>query len=369
MARSPGLNPNFDNFTSSTISNYVNKKYRSMWAQKDPLIFRIMQAGNAKPNHGNKYVLQFSYPSPVINKPTGISDGFQAIPMPTQTGGFSAFEFTPAYFAMHCGIEKYEVKAQGGSTQLIDIVQATLDQNMNSWIQFYRRQFWAAEATAGSNGSQRNVLVSLRTMFNGGGTNTTGGGGDPAPKAPQLTAAVGTTPLTLFGGVERNAPGGAYQCPNLFVPTTNFTPSATLLFRLYNSTMVEGANGSCDLMFMPENLYTYFDTIIASQQRWTGESQMAKLGFNAFRLKGCEVVFDDYVPSSVNLGVANSNQIFAINTESLRLFYDEEKPVFKKNPLPDRPGLENYTADHLLQLCTDDTGRRHSRMINISDVS
>lgn len=363
MARIPGLNTTFDNVSSATINYFVRKNYQAVVASHHPLLFQLISSGKTKEEHGYAYVCQFRYPYSAGPNPVGVSDGFNNIADPVEMGGFSAFAFIPALFAMNVGIEIYDIMAQGSRTKIIDYYQSRIEAAHDRWDEKYQTDLWAAEGSAGSGGASRTVLGSLRTYFNGGGGSTTGGG-FVAAKTAQLVAAVGTTPLTVVGGVERNQAGGAYQCPMLYNPSTPAIPSAQLLERLYNGSRRN--NRMVDLIALPERLYSFYSNLLTGNQRY-GESKLAKMGFEAFRFKGAEVYMDDGVPSD---DTANTNQgrheMYGINSEYLWLYYNAEAPTFRRADYPNKL-IRNYQGVHMIQLCSDNLGRDHFRHYNVAN--
>lgn len=362
MARVPGLHSTFDNIASATINYFVRRDYQAVVASHHPLLFKLLSSGKTKEEHGYAYVCQWRYPYSVGPAPAGVSDGFANIADPVEMGGFTSFSFVPALFAMNVGIEIYDIMAQGSKTKIIDYYQSKIESAHDRWNEKYQTDIWAAEGNAGTGGSSKVVLGSLRTYFNGGGASTTGGG-YVAAKTQQLTAAVGTTPLTVVGGVERNQANGAYACPMLYNPSTPAVPSGQLLERLYNGSRRN--NRMVDMIAMPERLYSFYSNLLTGNQRY-GESKLAKMGFEAFRFKGAEVYMDDGVPSD---DTGNSNQgqhqIFGWNSDYLWLYYNKEAPTFRRVDYPNK-ALRNYQGLHLIQLCSDNLGRDHFRHANVA---
>lgn len=366
MARIPGLNVNFDNISSATISRYVGRKYKNHVPSHHPLLFKIWERGNAMEGHGYQYSIPIRVPSPVGPKVSAVTDGYLPLPPPVEMGGFTDYTYTPAMFAMNVALDEYDIAAQGPGTTIIPYYQAKIDSAFDSFNEFYQASIWAAENALGSAGNYRGAMGSLRTYVNGGGTSTTGGALPPS-KPNQTTAAVGTTPITLVAGVERNQTGGAYVCPNLFNPASPATPSVQLLAKVYNSTILNGA--AADLIIMGEDLYGYFDSVVAAQQRYTGTgTDLATVGFESFNFKRANVVFDDNCPSDANQLTTNQNNIFCLSTENFFLYYNTMAPKFVRKDYPDRP-LQNYQGLHILQLCSDHLGRRQARHAKVAQPS
>lgn len=357
MARIPGINANFDNISGATISRYIGRKYVNHVPSHHPFLMRVFQRGNAQVGTGYQYVLPVRYPSPVGNKVQGISDGYAPIAPPVENGGLSDYTYTPAFFAMNVGLELYDEAAQGPGTTIIDYMQTRMDQSMDTFIEFYQSQLWAAENTVGSGSGSRTQLTSLRTLVNSGGASTTGGA-IPAPKTNQLNAATGTSAITLVGGIERNAAGAAYVCSNVFNPTTAATPSVQLLGKIYNACVRN--SDAPDLMIMGEDLYSYFDSVVAAQQRWVGSMDLAKVGFPSFKYKSADIVFDEGCPSDVSKSTTNKNEIFCLNTEHFFFKYNTLQPKFERRDYPDRP-IKNWMGTHMVQLVSDFLGRLQAR--------
>ncbi len=362
MARMPGLNANFDNISSATISRYIGRKYTNHVPSHHPFLFKIFARGNAVEGHGYQYVEQVRYPSPVGPKPIGVADGYTPIPPPVEPGGFSALTYIPAFFAMNIAIDKYDEAAQGPGTTIVKYLETKMAYAMDTFMEFYQQSLWATPATVGATGNSKLAMCSIRALVNGGGTSTTGGA-NPAPKPAQLIAAVEANAPTLVAGIERNQAGAAYECSNIFNPTNPATPSVQLLATLYNACVLNSL--APDLCIMPEALYGYYDAVVAAQQRYTGASELAKVGFESFKFKQADVVFDDNCPSDANQGTTNQNQMFMLSTEHFYFRYDTLKPKFER---ADYPGLtlKNYMGTHMVQITSDHLGRRQARHAKVA---
>lgn len=367
MASVPGLNPQFDNLSVATINNWASDRFEDVYSSHHPVILKIWMNGNAKmkgDGHGYGYVAPFYIPVSTGNQPIGIADDYAELPDVQEDGGKSAFRWTPSMHVLQFMIPTYDDRAQGSETEKIDYLQTELDLSITKMLEYQNRMLFAPEGQVGANGMDRRFLASLLCLMNGGGANTTGTG-PVAPLAQQLTVAVGTNPLTNIAGVERNAANAAYQCVCLQNPVTADNPSLQLMNRTYNLA-VRGKD-SPDLIIMPRDLYGYIETTLQSQTRYgNSDSQLAKLGFEAVRFKGADVVFDDLCPSSALSGVANTNQIFMLNTKKLKMYYDTMKPQFQLLPDPKRVG-KYYRAEMIMQLVSSNLGRVHSRHAHVAD--
>lgn len=369
MASVPGLNATFDNLSTESINRWMRKTFKNAFTGNHPLWAMLMKNGNiVKGGIGYAWYEPFYYPTLVGPAVVGVSDGFQQIAEATETGGKTMASYVPAQFAMQVAVEDYDIKAQGTETQMVDHIQSTLEISRAKYFEKFSAQLWAAEATAGSGGSSRTQLCSLRTLFNGGGTaNGPNAAVEPQPHTEQTIAAVGTTPITTVGGVNRTVAGGAYWCPNIYNPSTATTPSLYAFNKMYTRACRTGGKDGTDrpdLFLVPPILFDFFMTTLQNQQRWQGNGQLAEMGFDdSFKFRGADVMYDDGVPASTN-----ANQAFAMNTKYLHLRYDTLEPVFELRPVADKL-IRNWMSSQILQLTSEHLGGVHSRHCKFSDPS
>jgi hypothetical protein len=361
----PGANSNFDSLATQVINRWMSAKYASYYPSHHPFLFKLYKKGNITDGGtGPQFVYPFRYPSLNNPKVSGVTSGFNSLPAAVETGGISAHTFTPAQFGMLVAIETYLLNMEGSMTKKMDQVKTIMLQAMDAYAENHQAMLWAPEATVGSAGDTRYVMGSLLTYMNGGGTANNSTYPIPKPKPAQATVAVGTNPITKVGGVERNAAGGRYFQPNLYNPGSAATPSLNLLNILLSAATLN--QEMPDLIILPEALYNFFMTTLQGLIRF-GESDLAKVGFkNSFEFRGADVIFDDGCPSSDLSGVANTNQIFCLNTDHFFLECDTMKPQFALVPVPDKLLLQ-WKSEQTIQLCFDHSGRLHSRHAKVGD--
>lgn len=363
----PGLNTNFNNNATLTVLNaWLSANCADIYSSNSPFFARMRAAGQIKTG-GIGYTWSEPFYYPVTTGPSlqGVSDMWADQVRPTETGGLTQLQFTPAMFIMNIAISKYDLKAQGSDTKRVDYLNTIMKISNTKWGESLNSMLWAAESAVGSDGQSKAVLGSIRTYINGGGSSTTDGGATPARSATSFNgtftpvASTGTA-ITKVGNVERNAAGGAYLCPNLYNPTA-VAATASVLNNLI--TYAARNEDRPDLILLPPRLYTYYLGVVQSQQR-TDLKTYGK--YEGFTWNGVDVMYDDNLPT----GTAGSydgtaGQIFCLNLDHLALRYDTMKPQFTPYVDPLRTPLDNYTASQIIQLTTDHPGRVHSRHCNV----
>lgn len=358
MASTSSINASFDNLATKTINRWMRDNYADAFTSHHPILAKMLDKGKiVKGGAGYQWYEPFEYPDWVGPAVVGVTSGYQDLPEATETGGFTMAGFTPAQFAILFAVETYDINAQGSETERINHVGSVMDKSKKKFFEFFQSQLWGAEGAAGSNGIARDTLGSLRTYLNGGGV-APPASANPQPKTAQLTAAVGTTPLTTIGGVDRTVSGGAYWCPNLYNPTTAATPTMNLFNTLY-TTCTRGTDHP-DIVFVDEALYNFMMTTLQSQQRFT-QGRLAELGFESFTWRGAEVVFDDGVPFA-----DNQHQCFMLNMDYINLRYLSLQPQFELSLEP-RKRTKQWVGEQTMQLTSSHLGRVHARHYRIAN--
>lgn len=372
-----GINTNFNNNLAMTLANkWMAPNCINIYSSNIPFFAQLRKRGQiVKGGNAYQWVVPFYYP--VTTGPTlqAVSDPYADSVRATETGGISNLQFTPAQFLMNIAVADYDLNAQGSETRRVNYMDTIMEISKTKWVESLNSMLWASESTAGSNGSSRSRLGSLRTYINSGGSSTTDGGATPSRSYTDFgeaaasggvggwlstVAPTGTT-LTTIGNVERNGVGGAYFCSNTV--TTAKSASVALLNKMI--TYCTRGGDRPDTILMNSTLYPYYLGIIQSQQR----TELKTYGkFEGFTWNGVDVLYDDTVP----VGTANSydgtaSQIFVLNTDQISLYYDTMQPQFK--PLPDinRPTLNTYTSQQTIQLVIKHPGRLQGRYSNITN--
>jgi hypothetical protein len=362
-----GINANYNNNATLTVLNaWLSANCADVYSSNSPFFARMRAAGRIKTGGiGYTWSEPFYYPVTTGPQLQGVSDMWADQVRPTETGGISQLQFTPAMFIMNVGIAKYDLKAQGSDTKRVDYLQTIMKISNTKWGETLNSQLWAAEGATGADGQSKAVLGSLRAYINGGGSSTTDGGATPARSASSFGGtftAVGTSAITKIGNVERNGVGGAYFCPNLYNKSGGDAATAMALNNLI--TYAARNEDRPTLILLPPRLYTYYLGIVQSQQR-TDLKTYGK--YEGFTWNGVDVMYDDNVPAGTDNGASanTTGQIFCLNLDHLTLRYDTMKPQFTPYVDPLRTTLDNYTASQIIQLTTDHPGRVHSRNANV----
>lgn len=359
-----GQNANYDNLTTMTINRWLSSNLSDHIASHHPLWFRMMEQGNiVQGGNGYFYVEPVKWPAPGGPQVQGVTEDFNELAPAVETGGITAYQWKPAEFAMLTGIREYDLSAQGSMTEKVNLTGEYMGIWLDKYLEFLNGQMWAAEGAAGADGQSQNALGSIRCYVNGGGSSTTGGG-FVTELPEQLTVAIGTSPITKVGNIERNAAGGAYFTPatirgSLASPGTAIAVSSTLLNE--GVTMCTRGKDSPDYITMGRNPYNYYMGVLQNQIRFTGGSALADVGFkNSFVWRGCDVVFDDLCPQVTNL-----NQIFFLNTKYLKLRYNTMKPVFRM--VDTTKLIKQWKSSQILQMTSNQLGRLQGRISSILD--
>jgi len=362
-----GLNTNFNNNATLTVLNaWLSANCADVYSSNSPFFARMRAAGQIKTG-GIGYTWSEPFYYPVTTGPTlqGISDMWADQVRPTETGGLTQLQFTPAMFIMNIAISKYDLKAQGSDTKRVDYLNTIMKISNTKWGEQLNSMLWAAPSATGSDGQSKAVLGSIRQYINGGGSSTTDGGATPARAATSFngTFSVVESGTTKIGNVERNAAGGAYLCPNLYNASGATPATAAALNNLI--TFAARNEDRPTLILLPPRLYTYYLGIVQSQQR-TDLKTYGK--YEGFTWNGVDVMYDDNLPAGTDNGVSanTTGQIFCLNLDHLALRYDTMKPQFTPYVDPLRTPLDNYTASQIIQLTTDHPGRVHSRNANVT---
>lgn len=363
MARIPGINASFDSVNSATINRWMKSNYTYTAAARKPLMYMLLKMEKVTKGHGYGYFYPVRIPVATGPKLTPVADGYLSLPTSTPMGGYSGFNYVPAMFNYKFGIEIYDEAAQGSETEKINYKERDLKQAVQQIYAGYQSQLWAAEGNAGSNGTSRSSLCSWRVLLNGGGSSSSAGGIEDA-KPQQKVAAVGTTPLTNLAGVERNGPGGWYEVPNMYTTAESF--SIATLGRMHIATTHD--NQAANYCMVPEKVYNFIDQDAYGKQRGSfGDSELAKLGYQALRWKNMEIVIDDGVPS-IDKG-STYNEIYMVNLDFVEWRYSNSFiPNFKEIPNVGQNALQEYQTWMIGQLCMADTGRDHATHRAITGV-
>lgn len=363
MAGLATLNANYSTAAALTINRWTKRETTSLWAFSTALLTKLASKKQfACKGHGYQWNVPVRYPVVGNAQMLGISDSYMAVSDPTEQGGWSIAQFTPAKFLMQFADSFYDMDAQDATTEMVSRTRTLFDQAKDNVLLKILTDIWAAEGAAGADGQSRDKMGSIRCYVNGGGSSTTTGGVTNAPRqAPStdiggLYDAVGTTPITKVGNIERNAVSGAYWCPQIYTPSSAATLNTQLLNRMINHS-TWGAR-SPDIIYCGPKLFSYLQGVLAGQQR----TNLDKYGFRAFSWLGIDVVMEQNIPEGTNV-----NQMFGLCSNAFSLYNDTLSPTMQPMRDVKFPELQYYQGVMSAQLVTNDSGICNFRHSKIAD--
>lgn len=353
------LNSNWNELATTTLNLWCATDFANVFSSHSPLWYRLRQQKNIQTGGlGLKALEPFEYPD--VNGPQveGVSDPYAEM-TPAETYGWTNAEYTWCEKRLSVSIPELTMDLQGSDTQKINHLNAVKDISVKKFLENLNLDLWRGEGAVGAGGASRQYLGSLRAYLNRGDTGTVNPGSVPAPLANQLYAAsepggaaIGTSPLTMVGGIERNSAQGAYWCTPLYVPGNADTMTQAALNYVYNLAVRN--NDYPDLIVMGRNNYGALMAILQGYQRYT-DGDLADAGFMSMKYMGADVVFDDNCPANSTAG-----QVFFINTKYIKLRCATLQPKFEYKPDPNRTIL-NWNARWVGQITSGNLGRVHSR--------
>ena len=348
-----------DQKLSSMVNVWMAKNTAPAILGNNAVFFQMMKKGNVRTGgFGGQLIEPLRVPRADGPQVTGVTSGYTPVQQQEMTG-ITHSEWKMAEYYEPVSIEMYDVDQLKSPAGMLDWVQEVLLNARDRFVTRLNQDFWAAEGAVGAAGNQRNALGSIRAYINGGGGSTTDGGANPPALSGQLVAAVGTTPITKVGAIERNAAGAAYWCPFLFNPG----PAANLSLRILNNMITRATRNSDkpDLMIHHPDQYDLLMSILQGYQRWDGnaDSKIAGVGFEGIKYRSVTILFDDSVPI-----ISGAYQAFCLNTQYLKLRCKSMKPETMKHD--DQRPLRVWSMRMLLQMTSGWLGRCHSRHCNLA---
>lgn len=370
----PLSNPSFDNRLTTTIALWVQNNLNDVFSSHIPFLYRLKEKGNMKfgGGHGGRFVEPLMFPKSGNPAPVGIANATAAYTNLTfvETTNITSASYEVAEILLPISIQEYDLDAQGSETQKVDLMQSVMDSNMTGLTEYLNRLLWENEDVVGSVGS-RASLLSIKSLINGGGATTTGGA---IPAAlPEQTGARGVVSTAgavaqfTVGNINRNATEAAYWASPIF------NTAQALSIQTLSALVTRATRGkdTPDLIILPLQLYDKLMGLLTnggnSGGQMYGQSKMVEAGFEAIRFRNCDVIFDDGVPiTSYTSGstTALGMNVFCLNTKYIKLRAKSMKPTIKETP--DSRAIRTWTARWLGQITSGNTGRVHSRHVNMS---
>jgi hypothetical protein len=276
-----------------------------------------------------------------------------------------------AEYKLPVSIPERDTKAQGPQTKKADWEDAVVTQAENLFEMKLLADLWAAESDAESAGSAEQ-LASIRTLLNGGGGSTTGSAaypGFPNTHPGQLLAAASSSgaAITKVGGLERNAPGGAYFCPPLIRPGSNDSITKAVINNIISASSKSSgaAKNRGDFLILKETNYNDLLGILQDQQRYL-PSKLADYGFEAIQYNGVDVVYEDALSNFVD--AAGNTNAFCLNTNAFQLCCGESiTPQMRPDVIPGtttKAWLMVWYGQLIITKFGRGMGSRHTRLVS-----
>jgi hypothetical protein len=358
--------PGATGFMSAVIDKWLSSKHMSLFTQRSPFFKILSDTGRIQ---GSGYGTNMREPvrTPTITGPQlqGVTNPYAGIEAQPMTG-FTWAQWPLSEYVMDISWEEYDEKRAGGPVEMVNWVQAVLEQGHDKAMNKIMDDLWAAPESANSVGV-RNQIMSIRTALNGGGSSATDQGASPRAQASQtatpIVSASGASAQTTVGGIPRAASGAAYWCTPLVNGTPYGSPGATaltagVLSSIYNQAVQDTSHPNLivtvDELQDKLQLLANFGGTNGGLMQQPGEK--LDLGFDYIQWRRAKIIFDRRCPTSGYLSgtsTAIGNHMFVMNTNNFRLRMDGKKPKFKEVVL-NRPIKEQFgtwymalTANHL----------------------
>lgn len=275
-------------FANSAVSDIIattiqsrSKKIADNVTENNALLTRLRQRGKVKPFTGGNVILQelsFAENSTAI-----YYSGYEALDISAQDV-ISAAQFDIKQAAVAVTVSGLELLQNSGKEQMIDLVDARME---------------VAES-------------SLENLINNGVYSD--GTGSSGKQVTGLQAAVPDDPTTgTYGGINR-ANYSFWQSGLYDFSVESVTSSATTIQASMNTMYSRIVRGSDvpDLILMDNTYWGYYMASLQTNQRFTGDAEMANLGFVTAKYINADVVLDGGVG-----GDCPSSHAYFLNTRYL----------------------------------------------------
>jgi hypothetical protein len=350
-------NPNFNELATTTLNLWVSKNFANVFTGHNPLFYLLRKNGNVQTGGlGIKALEPLMYADPGGPQVEGVADPYTEL-TPEETLGWTNAEYNWCEKRLSVSIPELTMDQQGSETMKINHLNTVKDISVNKFLENLAFDLWRAEGAVGTNGNSRQYLGSILTYLNRGGTLTTNTVftyilGEQTFSGINGGAAVGTTPVTNVGNLERNGANGAFWCTPVFNPAANQTMSLEAMNYGYNLAVRD--KDMPDLIVMNRQGYGSFMSILQGFQRFD-KGGLADAGFDSMKFRGADIVMDDRCPA---------HTVLFINTKYLKLRCASMAPKFELKPDPHRT-ITNWNARWVGQITSGHLGRVHSRCGNL----
>jgi hypothetical protein len=349
-------NPNWNELATTTLNLWVSKNFANVFTGHNPLFYLLRKNGNVQTGGlGIKALEPLMYADPSGPQLEGVVDPYAEM-TPSETVGWTNAEYAWCEKRLSVSIAELILDQQGSETMKINHLNTVKDISVKKFLEGLAFDLWRAEGSVGTAGDTRQYLGSILTYLNRGGSATTNGVttfilGEQTYSGTNGGAAVGTTPKTNVGNIERNGANGAFWCTPVYNPAANTAVSLDAMNYGYNLAVRD--TDSPDLIVMNRTNYGTLMSILQGFQRFT-KGGLADAGFDSMQFRGADIIMDDRCPAKT---------VLFINTSYLKLRCASMAPKFELKPDPHRT-ITNWNARWVGQITSGHLGRVHSRLGN-----
>jgi len=336
---------NATGFMSAVIDYWLDHKHESLWLQRSPFYSMLAERGRIK---GAGYGIMMREPVRVPTatgpKLTGVTQPWVATAFQPMTG-FTWAQWPLSEYTMPIAWENYQAYQAGGATEMVNWIEAILDQGHDIAMNQMMDDLWAGPEVANAVGV-RSQIMSLPMALNGGTASATDGGASPKAQASQVgkvpyVLTSGATAVTTVGGLPRAAVGAAYWCTPLVngMPygSTGSTPTTTRVINATYKQALQDGNQHPNLIIAPDQIEDSLQGL-AQFGGTNGGTQFKPggtldLGYDYLQFRRARMIFDRRCPTNCfdsATSTSRGNLVFFLDVDKFRFLMRSRKPIFKE---------------------------------------
>ena len=370
---------NATGFMSAVIDLWLDHKHESLWLQRSPFYAMLAERGRIK---GSGYGTMMREPVrvPTVTGPqlTGVTNPWTAVAFQPMTG-FTWAQWPLSEYIIPVAWENYQAKQAGGATEMVNWIEAILDQGHDIAMNKMMDDLWVGPENANAVGI-RSQIMSLPMALNGGGSTSTDGGASPKAQASQVgqtpyTLTSGSTAVTTVGGLPRAATGAAYWSTPLVngMPygNTGSTPTTTRVLNASYKQALQDGNQHPNLIIAPDQIEDSLQGL-AQFAGTNGGTQFKPggtldLGYDYLQFRRARMIFDRRCPTAAFLSGGSTsvgNIVYFIDVDKFRFLMDGRKPTFKE--VVDATPTKKQFGEWNVALTAKHLGNTHCVTMNLT---
>lgn len=368
--------PGATGFMSAVTELWLDNKHMSLFLQMSPFWGTLAEEGRIQ-GSGYGTVMKEPVRVPTLTGPQlqGISNPYTPIEAQPMTG-FTWAQWVLSMYGMDISWTDYDAKRAGGYVEMVNWIDAVLEQGHDKAMNKMMDDLWAAPENANSIGVETQIM-SILCALNGAAGST--GNASPPAQASQINQTPyvltsGATANTTVGALPRGQAGAAYWCTPLINGTPYGTPGATSLTTgtlnaIYKQALQD--KSSPNLIVTVDQLEDKLQNLL--QFGGTNGGTMFKpggtadLAYDYIRFRRARIVFDRRCPTAgffSGTSTAWTNMILCMNTNMFRLRMDGKKPKFKE--VVSNRAIKEMFGTWFLALTAKNLGNCHSVALNVT---